>query len=60
MAFDPQRVGFGVFLLSSQVWRAQALGAESMPLIGLLLLANGLQNFAREGLPFPRNFPSAW
>jgi hypothetical protein len=37
VTFEQQRFGFGVSLLSSQAGAQQALGAESLPVIGLLL-----------------------
>ena len=49
IAFEQQRFGFGVFLLSGQAGAQQALGAESLPVIRLLLSIE-LQGLAREGL----------
>src|ERR1700722_3882786 len=49
IAFEQQRFRFGVFLLSSQAGSQQALGAESLPVVRLVL-AIELKGLAREGL----------
>ena len=48
ITFQQQWFGFDVFLLSSKAGAKQAVGAESLPVIGLLF-AGELQGFVREG-----------
>ena len=49
IAFEQQRFSFGIFRLSSQAGAQQALGAEPLPVIRLLLLVC-FECFARQRL----------